>query len=147
MNVYSHFITTKEYKILHRSIVVGSDIWYRDAIEALLFGYYAKFGEVCFTDAFAVILRAVFQHRYENKRARRSSILRHIGNQRYVQMIDQATSPTFFLAEVRNIVKNFPIVYLQQLTPTQIRMKQIAKKICKELEDSIIVESFKTLNK
>ena len=147
MNIYNHFITTKEYKILHRSIVVGSDIWYRDAIEALLFGYYAKFGEVCFTDALAVFLRAVFQHRYENRRALRSSILRHIGNQRYVQMIDHATSPTFFLAEVRNIVKYFPIVYLQQLTPTQIRMKQIAKNICKELEDDIIVESFKTLNK
>lgn len=147
MNIYNRFITTKEYRILHKNIVVGSDIWYRDAIEALLFGYYAKFGEVCFTDALAVIMRAVFQHRYENRRALRSSILRHIGNQRYVQMIDQATSPTFFLAEVRNIVKYFPIVYLQQLTPTQTRLKQIAKNICKELEDSIIVESFKTLNK
>ena len=148
LNIYKHFIETKEYCALHHNNgLYGSDLWYRDVIEAVLFAYYAKFGEVCLADAFMVIMRAVLQHRYENRRARKSSILRYAGEQRYVQMIDQATSPTFFLAEVRNVVKDFPVIYLQELTPTQKRMKQVAKAISKELSDNILIDSFKTLNK
>lgn len=147
LNIYKHFISTKEYLAIHSNISFGSDLWYRDTIEALLFGYYSKFGETCLADALVIIMRAILQHRYENKRARKSSIYKHVGEQRFIQMIDQATSPTFFLAEVRNMVKDFPVIYLQQLTPTQKRMKQAAQNISKLLDDKILIESFKTLNK
>lgn len=147
INIYRHFVATKEYDIIHKSFSYGSDVWYRDVIEALLFGYYMKFREICFTDALILIMRAVLQHRYQNGRARKLSIMRYASEQRYVLMIDQATSPTFFLAEVRNIIKDFPVIYLQNLSPTQKRVKQTAKNISKELDKYILIESFKTLNK
>ena len=145
--IYQHFVATPEYAILHSTLSYGSDAWYRDVIEAILFGYYAKFGEICLADALVVTLCAIAQHRYENKRARKLAIMRYIGIQRFALMIDHATSPTFFLAEMRNVVRNYPVVFLQDMSPVQKRMKQAARKINKELEHRIVIESFKTLNK
>lgn len=143
---YRHFVQTEAYKAIHQNMTSGTDTWYRDAIEAVLFGYYAKFGESCLVDALVVIMRIVLQHRYENERTRKRSIMNYVGEKQLVPMINQATSPTFFLAEARNAVKDMPPVYLQNLRPVQKDLKSRACEISKKLAKSIIVESFKGMN-
>ena len=69
-----------------------------------------------------------------------------VNEQQLVPMINQATSPTFFLAESRNVVKDMPLVYMQDLKPVQLDLKRRAQKISEMLEKSIIVESFKGIN-
>lgn len=146
LQMYRHFVQTDAYKAIHYNMTSGTDTWYRDAIEAVLFGYYAKFGESCLVDALVVIMRIVLQHRYENERTRKRSIMNYVGEQQLVPMINQATSPTFFLAEARNTVKEMPVVYLQNLRPVQLSLKSKAGMISRKLGKSIIVESFKSMN-
>lgn len=144
---YKHFSNTKAFKSLHITMSYSSHIWYRDAVEALLFCYYVKFGDIFLADALTLIMRVVLQHRYENKRASRQSILNYIGDKKFVMMLNQATSPTFFFANLREMIRNFPNVYIQQLKPIQYNLKKLARLINKDLNSDIIVESFKNLNK
>jgi hypothetical protein len=143
---YKHFICTDEYKTLHLEMQGESAAWYRDAIEAVLFGYYLKFGELCLADAEMVIMQIILQHRYENSRAQKASIMKHVGDKELILMIDQATSPTFFLAEAWNLYREMPFVYLQDLSPVQKRMKLRARSIKKRLDNNISIESFKKMN-
>lgn len=143
---YRHFVQTEAYMAIHQNMTSGTDTWYRDAIEAVLFGYYAKFGDSCLVDALVVIMRIVLQHRYKNERTRKRSIMNFVNEQQLVPMINQATSPTFFLAESRNVVKDMPLVNMQDLKPVQLDLKRRAQKISEMLEKSIIVESFKGIN-
>lgn len=144
--MYKHFIQTTAYKVLHNNMTSGTDVWYRDAIESVLFGYYAKFGETYLEDALVVIMRIIMQHRYETERTRKRSLMNYVGEQQLVPMINQATSPTFFLAEARNVVRDMPLVYMQDLRPVQKAMKNRARMISRKLEKNIIVESFKSMN-
>lgn len=146
LQMYRHFIQTEAYKAIHQNMSSGTDTWYRDAIEAVLFGYYAKFGESYLVDALVVIMRIVLQHRYENERTRKRSIMNYVGEQQLVHMINQATSPTFFLAEARNAVKDMPLVYIQDLRPVQKNLKDRARIISNKLRKYIIVEYFKGMN-
>ena len=124
----------------------GSHKWYRDAVEALLFGYYLKFGEFCLSDALVVIIRIILQHRYENGRAHKSSIIQYARDSEIIMMIDQATSPTFFLAEARNIAKNLTLPMMQEMSPIRRDMLAIARRVNRELSNRIIINSFKTIN-
>ena len=69
-----------------------------------------------------------------------------VGEQQLVPMINQATSPTFFLAEARNVVKDMPLVYMQDLRPVQLALQSKAQIISMRLKKNITVESFKGLN-
>ena len=144
---YRLFSVTEEYKILHYTIRGSSNQWYRDVIESILFCYYLKFGTYYLSDALVVIMRILLQHRYTSHRAIKSSIVKYAGDSELVLIIDQATSPTFFLAEARNIAKEFSYPKRQSMSPIMRSMRMKASNISKHLENNIVVESFKTLNR
>lgn len=146
-NKYRLFSKTEEYIILHNTIQGGSSQWYRDVVESILFCYFLKFGESYLSDALVVIMRILLQHRYDNSRATKSSIVQHAGNSELVLIIDQATSPTFFLAEARNIAKDLSYPARQSMTPIMRSIRMKASDIAKRLEQNIVVESFKNLNR
>lgn len=144
---YRLFSKTEEYIILHNTIQGGSNQWYRDIIESVLFCYFLKFGEYYLSDALVVIMRILLQHRYINSRAIKSSIVQYAGKSELVLIIDQATSPTFFLAEARNIAKELSYPTRQEMSPIMLSMRIKASDIAKRLEQNIVVESFKSLNR
>ncbi|MDD6356787.1 MAG: DUF262 domain-containing protein [Paludibacteraceae bacterium] len=144
---YRLFSNTEEFKILHFSLQGNSNQWYRDAIESILFCYYLKFGTYYLSDALMVIMRIILQHRYVSPRAIKSSIVKYAGDSELVSIIDQATSPTFFLAEARNIAKEMSYPTRQSMSPIMRSMRMKASNISKRLEQSIVVESFKYLNR
>ena len=141
------FCQTIEFRILHYSFQSGSYQWYRDIIESILFCYFLKFGAYYLSDALVVIMRILLQHRYESERAIKSSIVQYAGNSELVQIIDQATSPTFFLAEARNIARELSYPPRQKMKPIMRSLRMKASNISKQLEQNIVVESFKNLNR
>lgn len=144
---YHEFTKTEEYRNLHNTIVGGSNQWYRDIIESVLFCYYLKFGSFYLSDALVVIMRILLQHRYTSTRALKASVVQYAGNSELVLIIDQATSPTFFLAEARNIAKELSYPSRQNMSPIMRAMRMKASNISKKLENNIVVESFKNLNR
>ena len=147
LSKYHSFIQREEYLTLHNNMNWSSHLWYRDVIESLLFGYYLKFGEAYLSDALVVIMRIILQHRYDNKQARKASIVRYAGDSELILIIDQATSPTFFLAEARNIAKELSYPNIQEMRPIMHSMKTIATNISGALQENIVVKSFKNLNR
>lgn len=143
---YKHFAESEEFNLIHNRLGNGSHKWYRDVIEALLFGYYLKFGEFCLADALIVIMRIILQHRYESGRARKSSIIQYARDSEIIMMIDQATSPTFFLAEARNFAKELTLPLMQDLSPIRRDMLSAAREINRKLNYKIVINSFKTIN-
>ena len=144
---YREFTKTEEFKNLHNTIVGGSNQWYRDIIESVLFCYFLKFGNNYLSDALVVIMRILLQHRYVSARALKTSIVQYAGDSELVLIIDQATSPTFFLAEARNIAKELSYPSRQNMSPIMRLMRMKASNISKKLENNIVVESFKNLNR
>lgn len=143
---YSEFTETPQYKDLHKKMQGGSNQHYRDCIESLLFAYYSKFGNSYLSEALAVIMRIVLQHRYTNKRAMKASIVRHTRDSELIWMIDRATLPTFFLAEAMEAARALAIP--GDMQPIMRGMQAIAFDIMKVLDSKVnIIQSFKSLNK
>ena len=147
INKYRSFSNTEEYTILHNTMQGGSDQWYRDIIESILFCYFLKFGAYYLSDALVVIMRILLQHRYVRSRAIKSSIVQYAGDSELVLIIDQASSPTFFLAEARNVAKELSYPLRKDMTPIMRSMRMKASNIAKKLEQNIVVESFRNLNR
>ena len=123
---YNLFIKTEQYRILWDTISCSGLIkldgdtderiegkkrthwWYGDVIASFLFAYYLKFGNQYLSEAMTCITRIVSQLRYEKSKANKQSIMDRAGELGIVKMIEQATSPTFFLAETRDIIKRLP---------------------------------------
>lgn len=126
---YQQFTQTVQYKILWNTIscsgTIENDIdedekrllegkkrthwWYGDVIASFLFAYYVKFGNLYLSEALTCITRIVSQFRYETSKANKQSLMDKAGDLGIIQMINQATSPTFFLAETRDIIKRLPL--------------------------------------
>lgn len=147
LHKYQLFTATEEYKLLHSSIVGSSNELYRDVIETVLFCYFLKFGTYYLADALVVIMRILLQHRYIHPQATKSSIVKYAGDSELVLIIDYATSPTFFLAEARNIAKDLLYPPRQKMSPIRHRMRITAANISKRLESKIFIESFKNMNR
>ena len=144
---YKEFVRTQVYVTMHNNFLGNGSIqWYRNAIEALTFCYYEKFGEYCLVDAMILIMRCLLQNRYEVARVQKDTVYQYVAKSEITFMIDQATSPTFFLAEMSNIIKDYPIYYLQDLKPIQRSFRRCFYNTRKELVDKIYVESIKKIN-
>ena len=128
---YRHFQETDQYKILQQTISCSgmskktenngivdnrrrTHWWYGDVIATFLFAYYLKFGEEYLAEALTCITRIVSQSRYNTKRANRQTILREASNTEIILSINQATSPTFFLAEMLAKIKTLPMLTDEQ---------------------------------
>jgi len=82
---------------------------YSEIIEAFLFAYYLKFRNQYLPEALYVISNIMGMHRFNNSQARTKSIREFASSSEIVMMIDQATSPTFFLAEGLSKIQNIDL--------------------------------------
>ena len=92
-------------KALRRHLQWGSHLRYEEVIETLLFCYYLKFGTQYIAEALFCIAGYIAQHRYTSRRALTHKIREFAKNSEITMMIDQASSPTFFLAECLSGIK------------------------------------------
>lgn len=105
VNKYAHFSSLRQVKELQDKLQGESHWKYADVIETLLFAYYLKFGDQYLADALFCIASVIAQHRYQTNRAMTYKIQEYAMNSEIVMMIEQATSPTFFLAECLQTAK------------------------------------------
>ncbi len=86
---------------LHNTLAWGSYLNYADAIETVLFAYYLKFGNQYLAEALYCISQLMALHRYNSNRVASdgTGIRSFVNDTELVLMIDQASSPSFFLAE------------------------------------------------
>lgn len=96
---YRRFIKLPHTKLLRKYLMWRSHWKYESVIETLLFGYYVKFGCQYLSEVLYCIAGVIAQHRYNNKQARQYKINEHAQNSELIMMIDQASSPTFVIAE------------------------------------------------
>lgn len=101
---YTDFEETIQVKSLRNHLKWESHWRYESVIESLLFGYYLKFGTQYLTDALICIAENIAQHRYTSQRAIYYKIREFARDSEIIMMIDQASSPTFFLKECNDAV-------------------------------------------
>lgn len=98
---YLNFRQNQIIETLHKDLAWGRYEIYADAIETVLFGYYLKFGNQYLAEALYCIAQIMALHRYNSNRVASdgTGVREFINESELVLMIDQASSPTFFLAE------------------------------------------------
>ena len=104
VDLYKQFVKTPQVLLLRRYLLVESHWKYESVIETVLFAYFSKFGKQYLSEALFCIAGSIAQHRYE-ARAIQYKINEHVQNNELVMMIDQASSPSFFLAETLLLLK------------------------------------------
>lgn len=107
---YRIFKNLDEIKVLDEILTYSSHRHYNDVIETLLFGYFLKFKSKYLAEAFFAISSVIADDRYASGQMRRKRLLEHARDSRIIMMIDQSTSPTFFLAEALNAIKINPLL-------------------------------------
>ena len=162
---YNHFIETKQYQILWKTISCSGLLemeidsnnkkfsegkrrthwWYGDVIAAFLFAYYMKFGNQYLSEAMTCITRIVSQLRYEKSKANKESIMDKAGEMEIIVMINQATSPTFFLANAWDIINRLP--YFDK-TLKGIRADYFSREMSlyEKNEKNYLIDRFKELH-
>lgn len=123
---FKQFSETPQVRSLRNHLKWESHWKYADIIETLLFCYYLKFGEQYLTEALFCISGCIAQHRYETKRALSYMIREYAKDSEIVMMIDQASSPTFFLAECGSSIKK---------TGRDVEEQGIAMRFYQRLQD------------
>lgn len=144
-----HFKETDSYKMIH-FLNTESFVLLRDVIEALLFAYYYKFGESYLTEALLLITRYVSQVRYESRRIHLSSIFEHVRLSKIPLKIEKSTSPTFFLATMKNMNSNLMSLSqikaqekVQHESDIRVRYNKRLKEVCfKNINDSDLTLDF-----
>ena len=98
---YEEFIKNKIVMNMHNKLSWGAYEIFADTIETLLFGYYLKFGGQYLAEAFYCISQIMALHRYNSGRVAGdgSGVRGFAMESELLLMIDQASSPSFFLAE------------------------------------------------
>lgn len=98
---YQEFLKNPLIETLQNNLAWGSYEIYSDSIETVLFGYYLKFGNQYLAEALYCISQIMALHRYNSNRVASdgTGVRGFINESELVLMIDQASSPTFFLAE------------------------------------------------
>lgn len=106
---FEQFCRLKPVKLLRTNLSESRYETFADSIETLLFGYYLKFGNQYVAEALFCIARLMALYRYNSYAVASSGVgVREFANQtEIILMIDQATSPTFFLAEVLDKFDSF----------------------------------------
>lgn len=105
VDLYKQFVKTPQVLLLGKYLLGESHWKYESVIETVLFAYFSKFGKQYLSEALFCIAGAIAQHRYEGARALQYKINEHVQNNELVMMIDQASSPSFFLAEALSLLK------------------------------------------
>ena len=119
--------------------------WYGDVIASFLFAYYLKFGSLYLSEALTCITRIVSQLRYEKSVANKQSLMNMAADLGIIGMINQATSPTFFLARVRDVIKRLPL-FNHELKGIREGYFKCEKTLYQENEKYYLIDSFKLLH-
>lgn len=136
---FKNFKSTKQYEILHNTLNNETHYWVRDAVEALLFAYYLKFGNDYLAEALVLLLLKISKVRYDNSRLSLNTLFDYVKKSKITYYIDIATSPTFLFAELLN---DMDLIYAQNklkdesLKGIQKRFLDKQKYIFKELQES-----------
>jgi uncharacterized protein with ParB-like and HNH nuclease domain len=130
---FKTFTLTSEYKTL-KNISGETHWWYKDVIESLLFAYYLKFGTIYLSEALFCIERIISAHRYGLGRSSLRIVLRYAGESEIIMMIDQATSPTFFLAEALQKINKLSIT--KDLNGIRLRYQKKIQSVYKEISET-----------
>ena len=153
---YHLFTKTEQYNILRETISCSGVVnnaenkkrthwWYGDVIATFLFAYYFKFGNLYLSEALTCITRIVSQLRYEKSKANKQSIMDRAGELGIIGLINQATSPTFFLASARNIIRSLPF-FDSELKGIRVDYFNNERSLYKRNENYYLVDSFKLLH-
>ena len=132
---YKRFIKIELIQSLHKGLSGETHWFYRDVMEALMFAYYLKFGEIYFNEAFTLISTRIAHLRLQYSRADFQKILERTGETEIVLMIDQASSPTFFLQELLNANKK--LSFDQSRSGVRGRFCEALRKIYEKYPSSI----------
>ncbi len=135
---FNSFAATNAFKAIHR-LDMETHKWYRDVIESLLFCYYLKFGEQYLTEALMLIAKRISIHRYGNSRVNLGKLQQYGADTRIVMMIDRATSPTFFLAELLRAINEMPVLNPQ--TNIQQRYSQGLSRCFEQCRQDVEISS------
>lgn len=105
VDLYKQFVKTPQVLLL-RKYLLGESHWkYESVIETVLFAYFSKFSKQYLSEALFCIAGTIAQHRYDGARAFQYKINEYVQNNELVMMINQASSPSFFLAETLPLLK------------------------------------------
>lgn len=135
---YKIFSQLQVIQLLRKYLSNETHWWYKDVIESLLFAYFLKFGSIYMSEAFVCVEKIISNHRYSLGRSSLRGLLEYVGNTEIVMMIDQATSPTFFLAEAFEKIKKFPKP--EKIDGIRVRYSTCVEMIRKEICKSIVIE-------
>ena len=129
---YKEFIRTRQIQLLRNHLQWESHWKYANIIESLMFGYFIKFGHQYLSEALFCIAGIMAQHRYSTTRAIFYKIREFAKDSEIIMMIDQASSPTFFLAETIPYIR---ISGLEQEGDIKERFYRCLRRIFCELND------------
>ena len=105
VDLYKQFKATPQVSLL-RKFLCGESHWkYESVIETVLFAYFSKFGKQYLSEALFCVTGVLAQHRYDKEKAIQKKINEYVQDKELIMMIDQASSPTFFLAESLSLIK------------------------------------------
>ena len=144
VNKFKAFSQMHQVQTLRNYLKWESHWKYADIIETLLFGYYLKFSEQYLTEALFCISGCIAQHRYEANRALAYKIREYAKDSEIVMMIDQASSPTFFLAECVSSIKINGKDVLEQGIAMRFyqRLQDMFSELYNDFTDLTIIEKY-----
>lgn len=119
----------------------GSFSWYGNVIESLIFCYYIRFGTSYINEASLSIIRYISVIRFNKGRAYEPTILNWALKSKIPVMIERASSPTFFLADIEKKIES--------ITEDEDAVKGIRKnyynlcrKLCEHFNNNTSVKFF-----
>lgn len=133
---YVRFKQTPQYQALHT--LPDQDFYYNsyaEVMETMLFAYYLKFGTQYLSEALYVISAVMADYRYTS--ARTPKILEWANESQMVLMIDQASSPTFFLAEALSRIRESGRDLSEDEDDVRVKFWLWLRKIFLSLVDSV----------
>lgn len=145
MRQFKMYQSTDEHKALVNNFSGESHWKYRDVIDSMLFGYYLKFGSQYLSEALLCIAGRISFHRYSNGRVRLDSILSYANDSEIVLMLNQATSPTFFMAELKDSISRQEYIKDDALGPIQKRYRKHFETMYKSVLNGCTVDSIKNI--
>ena len=142
---YQMFKKTAVYETLTGILTYSTHRYYKDVIETLLFGYFVKFKTSYLSEAFFAISSIIADDRYSSGQMRQKRLFEHAKNSRIIMMIDQSTSPTFFLAEALAAVSINPLTLSDEvLQGKRLEFYNELRKGIKELLPLVTEKSIKS---
>lgn len=141
---YQMFKKTAVYETLTGILTYSTHRYYKDVIETLLFGYFVKFKTSYLAEAFFAISSIIADDRYSSGQMRQKRLFEHAKNSRIIMMIDQATSPTFFLAEAIAAISINPLTLSdEELRGKRLKFYNELRKGVKKLVPFVTEKSIK----